>query len=193
MIDFISQPWHWGVSGALITFNMYLLLWLGRRFGISSSLETLCTIGGAGRVSDYFKRDWRERVWLLTYIAGAIIGGWIAVTFLQSPQPVDINPTTVAHLAALGVESPAESAVGGGIAPYSLFNFASLLTLKGFLLMVVGGFLIGFGTRYAGGCTSGHAISGLSNLELPSLTAVIGFFVGGLLTTWILLPWILSL
>jgi uncharacterized membrane protein YedE/YeeE len=46
---------------------------------------------------------------------------------------------------------------------------------KGVLLLLVGGVLIGFGTRYAGGCTSGHAISGLSNLQIPSLKAVIGF------------------
>jgi uncharacterized membrane protein YedE/YeeE len=52
----------------------------------------------------------------------------------------------------------------------------------------MGGLLIGFGTRYAGGCTSGHAISGLSNLQLPSLVAVIGFFIGGLLMAHLILP-----
>ena len=53
---------------------------------------------------------------------------------------------------------------------------------------MLGGFLVGFGTRYAGGCTSGHAISGLSNLQWVSLVAVIGFFAGGLLMTWVIYP-----
>jgi len=60
-------------------------------------------------------------------------------------------------------------------------------------MLVGGGILIGFGTRWAGGCTSGHAISGLSNLQLPSLIAVIGFFIGGIIMTYFLLPTILSL
>jgi len=193
MLDFISQPWHWSVSGALITLNMYLLLFLGQRFGISSSLETLCTLGGAGRRFSYFAKDWRSKIWQLIYIVGAIIGGFVAINFLQSPDAVDISQSTVDYLASVGVEKPSDSAIGGGIAPASLFNFETLFTLKGFLLMVVGGFLIGFGTRYAGGCTSGHAISGLSNLQLPSLVAVIGFFIGGLITTHFLLPIILNL
>jgi len=81
----------------------------------------------------------------------------------------------------------------GEFVPASLFSWGSLFSLRGFILMVVGGFLIGFGTRYAGGCTSGHAIMGLSTLQLPSLIAVIGFFAGGLLMTHLFLPLILSL
>lgn len=193
MIDFLSQPWHWAVSGVLITVNMWLLLWFGQRFGISSSLETICTIGGAGRRFSYFNKDVRNGLWLLFYIAGAIIGGYIAVTYLQSPDAVSISPETLAYLASVGVEAPQESTIGGGMAPSSLFNFSTLFSLKGIILMVIGGFLIGFGTRYAGGCTSGHAISGLSNMQLPSLVAVIGFFIGGLITTHLLLPFILTL
>lgn len=193
MIDFISQPWHWAISGALITVNMYLLLWLGQRFGISSSLETLCTIGGAGKRFSYFDTNWKSKSWQLIYILGAIIGGFITVNFLQSPDAVNISQNTLDYLATLGVEKPSDSSIGGGMAPASLFDFETLFSLKGFLLMVVGGFLIGFGTRYAGGCTSGHAISGLSNMQLPSLVAVIGFFIGGLITTHLLLPIILNL
>jgi uncharacterized membrane protein YedE/YeeE len=59
--------------------------------------------------------------------------------------------------------------------------------------MVLGGFLVGFGTRYAGGCTSGHAIMGLSNLQLPSLIATISFMVGGFVMVNLILPYILSL
>ena len=77
--------------------------------------------------------------------------------------------------------------------PGSLFNWNYLFTWKGLFLFVGGGFFIGFGTRYAGGCTSGHAITGLSNLQLPSLIAVIGFFIGGLFTTWLLFPIIIQI
>jgi len=115
------------------------------------------------------------------------------VTMLASPEPVQISSATATDLAELGINVPTENAEGRGFIPHDLLNFQTLATLKGFLLMVVGGFLIGFGTRYAGGCTSGHAITGLSNLQLPSLVAVIGFFIGGLLMTFVLLPLILSL
>ncbi len=64
----------------------------------------------------------------------------------------------------------------------------AMFTVKGFFILLIAGVLIGFGARYAGGCTSGHAITGLSNLELPSLLSVIGFFIGGLLMTWLLFP-----
>jgi uncharacterized membrane protein YedE/YeeE len=64
------------------------------------------------------------------------------------------------------------------------------------VLVIVGGFLVGFGARWAGGCTSGHAISGLAALQVPSLLAVVGFFVGGLVVTHLLypllLPWLLG-
>jgi uncharacterized membrane protein YedE/YeeE len=59
--------------------------------------------------------------------------------------------------------------------------------------LLFGGFLVGFGARWAGGCTSGHAISGLSNLQLPSLIAVIGFFIGGLIMSWLILPLMLQI
>ncbi|MFK7983018.1 MAG: YeeE/YedE family protein [Saprospiraceae bacterium] len=193
MLDFISQPWHWAVSGMMISLVMFLLLYLGQRFGVSSSFKAICSIGGAGKSISYFDYDWKSHDWLLTFILGAIIGGGIAINFLGSPEPVQISAATVADLQELGIKVPQTRAEGTGYLPLELFNFESLQSLKGIILMVLGGFLIGFGTRWAGGCTSGHAISGLSNLQLPSLVAVIGFFIGGLLMTHILLPVILSL
>ena len=68
----------------------------------------------------------------------------------------------------------------------------ALRTWRGVVVLIGGGFLVGFGTAWAGGCTSGHAISGLANFQLPSLVAVLGFFAGGLVGTWLLLPWLLS-
>ena len=78
-----------------------------------------------------------------------------------------------------------------GLAPAQFFSWEGLATVPGFVMVVFGGFLVGFGARYAGGCTSGHAISGLANLQLPSLLAVAGFFAGGLLATWLILPLLL--
>ncbi len=192
-MEFISQPWHWSISGLMIALVMFLLIYTGKKFGVSSSFQAMCAIGGAGKIADYFKYDWKSHDWLLTFVIGAIIGGGLAVTFFASPEPVQISAATIADLTALGIQIPQTKAEGLGYIPQDIFNFEHLFTLSGFILMIVGGFLIGFGTRYAGGCTSGHAITGLSNLQLPSLVAVIGFFIGGLLSTFVLLPLILSL
>jgi len=193
IIDFISQPWHWSISGLMIALVMFLLIYLGQRFGVSSSFRAMCAIGGAGKAADYFKYDWKSHDWLLTFVLGSIIGGGIASTLLASPTPVQISSATISDLASMGISTPNSLNEGAGFVPLDLFNIETLLSLKGILVMVLGGFLIGFGTRWAGGCTSGHAITGLSNLQLPSLVAVIGFFIGGLLMTHILLPLILSL
>ena len=194
IIEFISQPWHWAISGAMITFVMFLLIYLGKRFGVSSSYPAMCAIGGADNRFDYFKNYSLDKYsWLLTFIVGTMIGGWIASHFLASPLPVQISDATVSDLAALGVYTPKTTAEGSGMLPLDVFNFESLLTLKGFIIMILGGFMVGFGTRWAGGCTSGHAITGLSNLQLPSLVAVIGFFIGGLVMTHLLFPFLFSL
>ena len=193
-IEIISQPWHWSISGAMIVVVMYLLLYFGQKFGVSSSFEAICAMGGVGKKIKYFDFDWKKQDWQLVFLSGAIIGGAIASTLLASPEPVQVSAATVADLQSIGVIVPqvTESA-GAGFLPLELFSFESLMTLKGLILMVGGGFLIGFGTRWAGGCTSGHAISGLANLQVPSLVAVIGFFIGGLVVTHFLLPIILSL
>ncbi len=193
IIEFISQPWHWSISGAIIALVMFLLIYFGQRFGVSSSFKTFCSMGGAGKKYEYFNYDWKSHSWLLTFILGAVIGGAIASTILASPEPVQISQATINDLANMGIATPQNITEGTGYVPTDLFNFETLFSLKGILVMVLGGFLIGFGTRWAGGCTSGHAISGMSNLQLPSLVAVIGFFIGGLLMTHLLLPLILSL
>ena len=193
LIEFISQPWHWSISGAMISFVMFLLIYFGQRFGVSSSFRAMCSIGGAGSRFDYFNYDWKSHSWLLTFVVGSIIGGGIASTFLASPEPVQISEATISDLATIGINAPKTYADGAGFVPTEIFNFDTLMTLKGILIMVLGGFLIGFGTRWAGGCTSGHAITGLSNLQLPSLVAVVGFFIGVLVMTHLLFPIIFSL
>jgi len=173
----------------MIVFVMFLLLWFGGEFGVSSNLRTLCSISGAGKYSSFFDWDWRSKIWNIVFVGGAIIGGHIASHYLASDVPVQIASSTQEHLSSIGIITPQTMSEGAGFVPSEIFD--SPFTFVNLLLLVGGGFLIGFGTRYAGGCTSGHAISGLSNLQLPSLIAVIGFFIGGLFVTWIVLPNIL--
>ncbi len=193
VLEFISQPWHWSVSGIGIVFVMFLLLWFGGEFGVSSNLRTLCAIGGAGSHCDFFNFNWRDQIWNLLFVSGAIIGGYIAVNYLGSPDPVQISEATQAYLYTVGINTPQNIEEGRAYVPNEIFGIENILNPRNLFLLIAGGFFIGFGTRYAGGCTSGHAISGLANMQFPSLIAVIGFFIGGLTMTWLLLPLILTL
>ncbi len=184
----ILKPWPWYVVGPMIAVSMLLLTYYGKSLGISSNLRTLCTIAGAGKFSDFFRFDWKSQRWNLAFVVGVIIGSWIASQFLSSSSAVPISETTKAELLQLGISDP-----GVSLAPIEIFSWSGLASPRGLVMMVIGGILIGFGTRYANGCTSGHAISGLSNLQLPSLIAVIGFFFGGLMATYFILPWLLKL
>lgn len=187
IISFISQPWPWYVAGPLIALIMVALLLFGKSFGISSNFRTLCSVFGAGRHCEYFNITWRDQVWNLVLVAGLIIGGFISHYYLTDSTEVHISQETVNELQQYGINNP-----GNALVPLDIFNWESLATVKGFTMLVIGGFLIGFGTRYAGGCTSGHAISGLSDLQLASLIAVIGFFIGGLFITYLVLPHLLT-
>ncbi|SFS63785.1 YeeE/YedE family protein [Lutibacter maritimus] len=182
-MEFITQPWAWYVAGPIIAFVMFLLYYFGERFGVSSNLETFCSIGGAGKFVDYFKIDWKENSWNLIFVAGSIVGGFIAFYWLSPNDAVALNPQTVQDLAAIGIQN-----AGTSYLPDEIFSIDTMLSLKGFLILIIAGIMVGFGARWAGGCTSGHAIVGLSNLELPSLISVIGFFIGGLIMTWFILP-----
>ncbi|MDA1027802.1 MAG: YeeE/YedE thiosulfate transporter family protein [Bacteroidetes bacterium] len=184
MIEFLSQPWPWYVAGPLIGIVVPALLLLGgKQFGISENLRHMCAM--IPSKVELFQYDWKSGLWNLTLIFGVVLGGWIGVTWLENPDPVAISEATRSDLAALGISN------FSGLVPSELFSWESLTSGPGIILIVVGGFLVGFGTRYAGGCTSGHAISGLADLQLPSLIAVIGFFAGGLIATYFLLPIIL--
>ncbi|TDM00031.1 MAG: YeeE/YedE family protein [Flavobacteriaceae bacterium] len=182
ILSFLSKPWPFYVSGLAISFVMLLLLWMGKNFGVSDTLRTGCAMLGAGKTASFFDFDWKEQRWNLAFVFGAMIGGYIAQTFLHAPT--NISQETISDLQKLGIE------YNGGLAPDSLFSWESLATTKGFVTLILGGFLVGFGSRWAGGCTSGHAISGLSNLQIPSLIAVVGFFIGGLVMTHLIFPFI---
>lgn len=182
-MEHIYGTWPWYISGFLIGMIMLCLNYFGKNFGMSSNLRTLCTIGGADKFADFFKFDWKTQIWSLMVVLGAMIGGFVAVHFMHDASNVTLNPDTVAQLAKMNIDAP-----NGKIAPDALFGNQIFGSPKMMFILLIGGILIGFGSRYAGGCTSGHAISGLSNLQLPSLKAVIGFFVGGLIMAHFLLP-----
>ena len=182
----LSDPWPWYVAGPLIAFVMASLILSGKTFGASSNLRTLCAIAGARE--GFFDYDWKAQRWNLVVMAGAALGAGLATAFLDGTAAVPISAETVAELQAYGVAD-----AGAAYAPGVLFGAAAWTSPASLATLVVGGLLIGFGTRWAGGCTSGHAITGLSQLQLPSLVAVVGFFAGGLLATWGILPWLLPL
>ena len=182
-MDYILQPWPWYVSGPCIAIVMFLLLYFGKTFGMSSNLRTLCSIGGAGKKVEFFKFDWKAQRWNLIVVLGAIVGGFIAHYHLSNPIDIELSKNTIADLNQLGFSNTGQS-----LLPPELFSWDNVFTLKGLSILVIGGFLVGFGTRYAGGCTSGHAITGLSSLQLPSLIAVIGFFIGGLIMIHFVYP-----
>ena len=182
-MEFIFEPWPWYVGGPLITVVVFLLFYYGQKFGVSSNLETICAIGGAGKFVDFFNFDWRKNGWNLTFILGTIVGGFIAYQWLTPNEVVKISAKTVQDLSDIGFVN-----AGAQYLPDEIFSMDKIFTIKGFLILIGSGILVGFGARYAGGCTSGHAITGLSNLEIPSLIAVIGFFIGGLIMTWLLIP-----
>lgn len=182
-MEIILEPWPWYVAGPLIALVMFLLIFMGRKFGMSSNLETMCTICGAGKSSKYFNVDWRASRWNLVVILGAAIGGFLGAHFLSESSAVAITPETVVKLNELGFQSAGEAYL-----PENLFSISALSDPFALGILLIGGLLIGFGARYAAGCTSGHAISGLSNLQLPSLIAVIGFFIGGLVMIHLFFP-----
>jgi len=182
-MEYILQPWPWYISGPLIALIMFILIYFGKTFGMSSNLRTFCAIGGAGKIAEFFNFNWRDKKWNLIVVLGAIIGGCIAYFFLSVPINIDLNPKTVTNLEQLGFNN-----AGSSLIPPEIYGWDAVFSIKGLAILIVAGFLVGFGTRYADGCTSGHAISGLSSLQLPSLIAVIGFFLGGLIMVYVIFP-----
>lgn len=187
MLEIIKEPWPWYIAGPLIGLTVPALLIMGNKsFGISSSLRHICASCIPADVP-FFKYDWKKEAWNLFFVLGIFFGGMIAASFMLNPAEIKINPNLKTELAGYGITDYSN------LVPVQLMNFESLLTLRGFITMIVGGFLVGFGTRYAGGCTSGHAIMGLSNLQWPSLVATICFMIGGFFMANVILPVILSL
>lgn len=184
MVEILSNPWPWYVAGPLIGLIVPLLLYFGNKaFGFSSNFRHICAACIPSNIT-FFKYNWkREGSWNLVFLVGTVLGGFLGGYIFANPEPIKLSQSTVQTLGTtMGITDFT------GFVPQEIFNWTFLTTPAGFAILAIGGFLIGFGTRYAGGCTSGHAISGLANLQLGSLIAVIGFFAGGLLMTWIILP-----
>jgi uncharacterized membrane protein YedE/YeeE len=187
LIELLRQPWPWYIAGPLIGLTVPALLILGNKsFGISSSLRHVCAACIPSNLP-FFKYEWKKEIWNLLFVFGIFLGGAIAINLLSNPNPMIVNPDLMAQLSNYGITNY------NGLVPTDILNWSSLLTLKGFLMIVGGGLLVGFGARYAGGCTSGHAIMGLSTLQLPSLIATCCFMAGGILAANFILPLILSL
>ncbi|MBS1919678.1 MAG: YeeE/YedE family protein [Bacteroidetes bacterium] len=187
MLDWLRHPWPWYVSGPLIGLMVPMLLLLGNKsFGVSSSLRHICAICFPSKIP-FFQYQWKKEAWNLFFVAGITGGAFLAAHFLPDPGPVHVNPKLVHELSQFGVIN------FNNLMPADLFNWNSLLTVRGIIMIVVGGFLVGFGTRYAGGCTSGHSIMGISNLQMSSVIATICFMIGGLIMTNFILPYILQL
>ncbi|HMT75745.1 MAG TPA: YeeE/YedE thiosulfate transporter family protein [Chitinophagaceae bacterium] len=187
MPEWIMKPWPWYIAGPLIGLMVPVLLIIGNKsFGISSSLRHICAACFPGRIS-FFKYDWKKETWNLFLVGGILIGGSIAAQLLTTSPSIQLNPKLVKELSSYGITDYTQ------LIPTEIFNWPSLFSLKGLVLIVTGGFLVGFGTRYAGGCTSGHSIMGLSNLQLPSLIATVCFMAGGFIVSNLLIPIIINL
>ncbi|MDX1902772.1 MAG: YeeE/YedE thiosulfate transporter family protein [Thermonemataceae bacterium] len=187
MLELLRQPWHWSVAGLFIGLTVPALLILGnKKFGISSSLRHMCAMTVPAGLS-FLKYDWKKEIWNMFFVVGVLIGGFIANNFLSNPDAVEVAAATKARLVEYGITS------FGSLMPADIFSVENIFSAKGLVFFVFGGFLVGFGARYAGGCTSGHAIMGISSLQWPSLVATIAFMLGGFFSANILLPLIFKL
>ena len=186
-MEILRQPWSWYVAGAIIGFIVPALLILGNKhFGISANLRHACAACFPADIK-FFKYDWKKEIWNFFFVGGILLGAIIAVTLLNDPNPVVVNPKLASELSGYGINDYSN------MVPAQLFSFDALFTLRGLIMLVGGGFLVGFGSRYAGGCTSGHSIMGLSDLQVPSLIATISFMVGGFIMANLLLPILMKL
>ena len=187
MMEILKQPWPWYVGGIIIGLIVPALLILGNKhFGISANMRHICAACFPANIP-YFKYNWKKEIWNFFFVAGILMGSFFAAYFLENPKAIVVDAKLATELAGYGISDFT------GMVPEQLFSFTSLLTMRGLVIMVGGGFLVGFGTRYAGGCTSGHSIMGLSNLQWPSLVATACFMAGGFIMANLLIPVIMRL
>lgn len=185
--ELLSGPIPWYVGGPLLGLMVPILYIIGNKsFGISSTYQHACA-AILPKDRSFFNYDWKKAgAWNLKFAAGILIGGGLAVYFTPENYQVDIADSTVATLRSYGINS------FEGFMPEDVFNWNSLLSVSGWIILALGGFLIGFGTRYGGGCTAGHGISGMADFQRASLIATISFFFGGWLSAYYLIPLIIQ-
>jgi uncharacterized protein len=185
-IEWIKQPWPWYVAGPIIGLTVPTLLILGNKsFGISSSLRHICAACEPAGIP-FFQYNWKKEIWNLIFVFGILIGGFVGTSLLANPEAIVVSEATQADLRALGITD------FSSLMPSDIFQWETIVGVKGILFFVIGGLLVGFGTRYAGGCTSGHAIMGLSNLQWPSLVATVFFMIGGFVMTHLIFPYLMA-
>lgn len=188
IISYISQPWPWYIAGPLIGLVIILLQWIDNKpLAASSSYRHVCSAAFPNGIPFLINYNWKSESWNLFFVTGITIGGFLAGNFLSHPGDITINPETTVQLQSMGVQNT------NGFAPARLFSLPALQTIPGIIVIVFGGFLIGFGSRYAGGCVSGHSMTGISDLQWTSMLATISIFIGGILASYYLLPLILKL
>lgn len=186
LFDFLRQPWPWYVAGPIIGLTVPLLLLAGNKMlGISSSLRHICAACFPGQIA-FLKYNWKAQLWNLFFAAGLLIGGFIGGVILKPATPMPLSNATKKALNSFGITDVHH------LLPAEVFSWAHLFTWQHLIIIIGGGFLVGFGTRYGSGCTSGHGIFGLSTFQWPSLVAVILFFASGIVTTYFILPLLLK-
>jgi len=181
-IELLQSPWPWYVSGPIIGLMVPMFILVGSRsFGISQNLEHICAMTQPRLIRvKFFQYDWRISVWSLVFVTGVILGGFVAGSIFTNPEPIQLSEEALQMFSSWGLSQPI------GLNPPEIFN----LSAANIFMLVVGGVLIGFGTRYASGCTSGHAITGLATFQVQSLYAVIGIFSGGIVSSYFIVPYL---
>jgi uncharacterized membrane protein YedE/YeeE len=186
IFELIRRPWPWYIAGPIIGLTVPLLLLTGNKMlGISSTLRQVCAMCFPANIP-FLKYNWKRQAWNIFFAIGLLLGGFIGAVVLTPVAIMPLSSATVATLQSSGIsEQP-------GILPTEVFSWSNLFTWQHLIIVVGGGFLVGFGTRYAGGCTSGHGIAGMSTMQWPSLVAVICFFASGIFTANFILPLLLK-
>ena len=183
--DLLSDPWPWYIAGPLMGATIPILLfWGNRMLGASSSLKHLCALFPSK--SEYFQYDVRSGYWNIAFAMGVCLGAAICFRYFYHPEQVSIAMATMEDLQLLGISD------FRGMMPQEIFGESSFTETRYWIFTLVGGFLVGFGVRYAGGCTSGHGFMGLSLMSKASFLAVLAFFGGGMFFTLFLLPYFLG-
>lgn len=181
-MEWFITPWPWYVSGPLLGLFVPILLLLGnKQLGLSSSLRAVCAATLPANL-EFFKYDWRTSgLWNIALALGILAGAAIVCATIGVPTPAIAEQTRDA-LIALDVHRVA------GLVPDEVFSWQSLGTFRGAVCVLGGGFLVGFGAAYGGGCTSGHGILGLASLQKASFVALTSIFGAGVLATFVLMP-----
>jgi uncharacterized protein len=188
-MEWIYSSWPWYIAGPLIGLTVPALYLAGNKsFGISSTLRHICAACIPTKVH-FFQYDWKKENWNLVFVLGITLGAFIAVMCLRSSAAeLELHPVLKTDLS-----NRYDITSFSHLLPTEIFGIEHLFELRTWLFSLIGGLLVGFGTRYAGGCTSGHSITGLATLQWASLVATICFMIGGILSSWFLVPFLLSL